>query len=200
MENQNYVFSHATGELRDKAIKLHFERYREVGFFKRDEVDPYEKESTYFVAQTKENSNVVGVIRLIRKELNELPTLQHFEIFDIERLKLSKLDRSQYAEISAFAKIPQHDVGLGLIRAAFRYSEHFGITHWVCCVDERVHKYLTRVFHFPFKVIGVPKTYLGSVSIPCYLYFPELHESVKQYRPSLYQFMTSESNYKEMVK
>ncbi|MFC0272301.1 hypothetical protein ACFFIX_12735 [Metabacillus herbersteinensis] len=190
-EKNQYHFGIALNKVREAAIQLHRSRYEEVGFFTEGEVDPYEKDSVYFVAQERATDQVVGVIRLIFKPINQLPTLANFDIYDIDYARLIKLDKQKYVEMSAFTKLPTHDVGVHLIRTIFQYSIQNGITHWVACIDERVYRYLNRIFSSLFKEIGVPKVYLGSVSIPCALSIPEGLIQFKEQRPKLYEFLTT---------
>ncbi|MCM3602210.1 hypothetical protein M3175_15820 [Robertmurraya korlensis] len=198
---KDYYFGSVDGILRKEAIALHHQRYQEVGFFKENEDDPYEGSSTYFVAQAAELKEIVGVTRLIFMKIDELPTIRHFNIYDIEKLKLSRLDKSKYAEISAFTKMPKHDVGLGLIKSVLQYSVGNGISHWVCCIDERVYNYMYRMFKFPFKVIGEPNVYLGSKTIPCALDLNECLETLKEKRGKLYDyFIENEENIMEVMK
>jgi N-acyl-L-homoserine lactone synthetase len=196
MRKQNlYVYSKAVGHLREEAIALHYQRYKEVGFLKQNEIDPYEKDSIYFIAETMEQNKVVGVTRLITKKLEELPTITNFSIFDLELVKLAKLDNSRLVEVSAFTKMPQHDVGMGLIRTIMQYSVEQNIENWLCCIDERVYNYLNRMFSFPFQVIGEPKVYLGSTSIPCLFPINEGLQHIKEKKYRLYEFlMTREHN------
>ncbi|WP_424768804.1 N-acyl amino acid synthase FeeM domain-containing protein [Paenibacillus sp. sgz302251] len=187
----NYVYKVANGNMREKAVKLHHQRYEEVGFFNKNEVDPYEETSEYFIAQTELLDQVVGLTRLILNQPQELPTIRYFNIYDIERARIKLIEPSKIAEISAFTKMQAHDVGLGLIKSAIEYSYQQGLTHWVCCIDERVYNYMLRMFKFPFKVIGEPKVYLGSTSIPCLLDIGECLSTLKELRPSLYEYFVS---------
>ena len=91
--------------------------------------------------------------------------------------------------MSAFTKLPKHEVGLHLIRTTLRYSYQNGITHWVACIDERVYRYLNRVFGSIFKGIGIPKEYLGSISVPCIVDIPLAMEQIKIQRPRLFRFL-----------
>ncbi|HEY0828413.1 MAG TPA: hypothetical protein VGE40_09985 [Bacilli bacterium] len=200
MSQENvYHFSLATGRLKEQAIQLHHERYVEVGFFEKNETDPYQNFSTYFTSQTGDDSKVVGVIRLISKKLDELPTIQNFTIYDIEKARLHQLDKTRYAEISAFTKMPQHDVGLGLIKTALQYSLDCGISHWICCIDERAYNYMHRMFKFPFKTVGVTQVYLGSISIPCTLNLKECLDTLQETRPQLYDYLTTLSEEKKQL-
>lgn len=195
-----YTYSIARGKLREQAIRLHIERYTEVGFFKREELDPHQDSSVYFAAQAVDGDAVVGVTRVIPGKLDQLPTLANFTIYDLERAKLAQLDPQRYVELSAFTKMPAHDVALGLIKTVFQYSEQVGITHWICCVDERVFNYMNRVFKFPFKVIGEPKVYMGSVSIPSVLVLDEILATIKVERAPLYNyFIERQSRYLEVA-
>lgn len=202
MENiKEYYYGKAEGLLCEKAIELHHKRYKEVGFFKHDEQDPYINSSTYFVVENIDLEEVVGVTRLIFMPLDELPTMRHFDIFDIEKMKLVGLEKNKYAEISAFTKMPKHDVGLGLMRTVLSYSLANGLTHWVCCIDERVYRYMHRIFKFPFEVIGEPNVYLGSKTIPCVMNLSECLLTLKDKRRSLYDYlMESEENILEEIK
>ncbi|UJF34623.1 N-acyl amino acid synthase FeeM domain-containing protein [Paenibacillus hexagrammi] len=193
-EIDRYRFYEAAGPMRERAICLHHLRYREVGFFKEDEEDPYEVDSIYFVAEAAKESKIVGVTRLILTQLDELPTMKYFSLFDLEKAKLKNLDRLRYAEISAFTKLPEHDVGMGLIRTVLQYSKVTGVTHWICCIDERVYKYMHRMFKFPFKVVGAPKIYLGSTSIPCVLNLAECLATLETHRPMLHQYLTNDTH------
>ncbi|BBI35812.1 N-acyl amino acid synthase FeeM domain-containing protein [Cohnella abietis] len=201
MKNDSaYVYSVARGKLREKAVKLHFERYLEVGFFDKGESDPYEADSVYFTAQTIQSEDAVGVTRLIFDKLDDLPTLKNFNIYDLEKARLLQLEPSRYAELSAFTKLPAHDVALGLIKTVFQYSEQVGITHWICCVDERVYNYMNRVFKFPFRTIGEAKVYLGSKSIPCVLILDEILATIKEERVPLYEyFVERQTRYLEVI-
>lgn len=190
MENEEeYFFKKAEGVLSDKAIALHHQRYQDVGFYKQDEDDPYIKYSTYFVVQTPDQKEVVGVTRLIFMSLNDLPTMKNFTIFDIGKMKLAGIEENKYAEISAFTKMPKHDVGLGLIKTVLNYSLTNGLTHWVCCIDERVYRYMHRIFKFPFEVIGEPNIYLGSKTIPCVLNLSDCLATLKEKRRTLYDYL-----------
>lgn len=186
-DSTNYHFGIAQGVSREKAISLHHQRYEEVGFFRNDEEDPYEKSSKYFMAQTYDNT-VVGVTRLIYSQFDELPTIKHFEIYDINKAKLNQLEPNRVAEISAFTKMPAHDVGIGLIKTVLQYSLQTGLTYWVCCIDQRVYNYMHRMFKFPFQVIGEPKVYLGSTTIPCALNLTECLSNLKERRSTLYEY------------
>ncbi|WP_428912439.1 N-acyl amino acid synthase FeeM domain-containing protein [Niallia sp. Krafla_26] len=190
MDKKEYYFGCAEGDLRHEAITLHHTRYEEVGFFKKDEDDPYADSSTYFIVQTTDPKEVVGVTRLIFMPVDELPTIKHFNIMDLKKRKLLKMDQNQYAEISAFTKLPKHDVGLGLIKTVLNYSLTHDLTHWVCCIDERVYNYMHRIFKFPFEVIGESDVYLGSVTIPCLLNLTECLDTLKKKRPPLYDYLT----------
>jgi len=187
--NSHYHFGVASGKIREEAIQLHRNRYLEVGFFEEGEVDPYEQDSLYFVALEQNLNQVVGVTRLIFKPMEELPTLQNFEIYDIDLVRVNKLEKHRYAEMSAFTKLPKHEVGVHMIRTILHYSNQNGITHWVACIDERVFRYLNRIFSSIFKEIGVPKVYLGSVSVPCIVELPEAFKQIKEQRPKLFQFL-----------
>lgn len=183
-----YSYHVATDELRERAIELHYQRYLEVGFFTEEEEDPFQKDSVYFAAIFKEENKVVGVNRLIFKPMNELPTLKEFSIYDIERRKLKHLEPFRYAEMSALTKVPQHDCTLGMLRTTIQYSYERGITHWFCSLDERVYRYMIRMFNFPFQKIGEPKIYLGSNTIPCILDLKEARMVVKETRLKLYEY------------
>ncbi|WP_100407379.1 N-acyl amino acid synthase FeeM domain-containing protein [Bacillus solitudinis] len=186
---EQYFYSKAEGEVRNEAITLHYKRYEEVGFFKNNEVDPYVQDSTYFIAETPELDKVVGVTRLIMTEVDKLPTIANFSIFDIEMSKILKLDKNQIAEVSAFTKMPQHDVGLGMIRTIIHYSQDSNVKYWICCIDQRVYNYFKRMFKFPFRVIGEPKVYLGSTSVPCLLDINESLLTLKDKRYPLYEYL-----------
>ncbi|EXJ22970.1 hypothetical protein ADIAL_1593 [Alkalibacterium sp. AK22] len=189
---EEYCFSVVGDTMLNDAITMHHQRYQEVGFFKQGEDDPYVDHSKYFIVQTEPEKKVVGVTRLIFMPMDELPSIRHFKIFDDEKLKLAGLEADKYAEISAFTKMPQHDVGLGLIRTVLNYSIKNNLTHWVCCIDERVYRYLHRIFKFPFEVIGEPNVYLGSKTIPCLLDLKECLETLKVKRKKLYDYLTEE--------
>ncbi|GIQ67746.1 hypothetical protein DUZ99_11775 [Xylanibacillus composti] len=193
-QDSPYVYAVAEGDIRSQAVNLHHQRYQEVGFFKPDEYDPYEQQSVYFVAQMKERGEVVGVTRLILDSLDRLPTMRSFTIFDLERARLSMPDMYRVAEISAFTKLQQHDVGLGLIKAIFKYSLIHGISNWICCIDERVYTYMKRVFKFPFQIIGEPRVYLGSKSIPCSFHIAECQAALQRLRPELYAYFIDFEN------
>lgn len=191
VEEKGYDFFEAvSGKMREQAVQLHHQRYQEVGFFSPNELDPYEPYSQYFVAQSIEEGRTVGVTRLILNKLEELPTMKYFSIYDIEKVKLQQLERHRYAEISAFTKMPQHDVALGLIRSVLHYSIENGLTHWICCLDERVYNYMHRMFRFPFRIVGTPTVYLGSKSIPCVLNLAECLSSLAEHRPNLFEYIT----------
>jgi len=195
-----YVFNVAKGRLREQAIKLHVERYLEVGFFNKDEEDPYQTDAVYFTAQSHHAEDVVGVTRLIFDRLEQLPTFKNFKIYDLEKARLLQLESIRYAELSAFTKLPAHDVALGLIKTVFQYSEQIGITHWICCVDERVYNYMNRVFKFPFRMIGEPRIYLGSKSIPCVLILEDILATIKVERVPLYEyFVERQTRYLEVI-
>jgi N-acyl-L-homoserine lactone synthetase len=194
---QSYVYKIAHGKLRVDAIRLHRKRYVEVGFMKRNEEDLYVRDAIYFVAQSL--GEVVGTTRLIFKPMDELPTIKNFQIYKFDKIMLSQLDRQKYVEISAFTKEQQHNVALGLIQIALQYSITNGISHWICCIDERVYNYMRRIFHFPFKVIGIEKVYLGSVTVPCALNLMECLTILKEKKYALYHFLQPDIEEKKEV-
>ena len=79
--------------------------------------------------------------------LKDLPTMKHFNIFEIEKLKLSGIEKNEFSEVGPITKMPKHDVGLGLIKIVLKYS--FDNTYWVCCIDERVYEYYVSYFQVP---------------------------------------------------
>lgn len=184
-----YSYQLASNELRDKAIELHLTRYIDVGFLKKGEQDPYQEESVYFAAVCKADNAVVGVNRLIFRPMDELPAMREFAIYDIEKLKLKQLDSHRYAEMSALTKLPNHDCTLGMLRTTLQYSLERKMTHLFCSLDERVHKFMIRMFHFPFHQIGEPKVYLGSNTIPCILDLVELAQVLKESKRKLYEYL-----------
>lgn len=186
---KNYSMNMAKGFLKQKAIEYHHRRYSEVGFFKDNEVDPYIEYSTYFVAQSFEK--IIGVTRLIHLPFNELPTIKEFNIYDIPKARLLQIDSNRVAEVSAFTKSPQSDCGLDLIKTIIQFSRETNITHWICCIDERVFKYMHRMFKFPFEVIGDSRVYLGSNTIPCVLDIEESLATLKEKRKALYDYFTA---------
>lgn len=185
----NYSYFIAINQLREEAIQFHTERYIEVGFFRKDDVDPYQADSTYFVATSNEDQKVVGVSRLISKRMAELPTMKEFKIYDIEKAKLKKIENQKYAEMSALTKLPRHDCTLGILRTSLQYSLKINTNYWFCSLDERVHKYMCRMFKFPFKQIGEPQVYLGSKTIPCILDLIETRQVLKESKFRLYEYL-----------
>ena len=187
----DYNFHVASNQLLQKAIQLHYDRYVEVGFFQKGESDPYQDVSTYFAAVYTEDESVVGVSRLIFKPMDELPAMKEFEIYDIDRARLKQWDRDRvrYAEMSALTKLPGHECTLGVLRTALQYSLERGTYQWFCSLDERVHNYMKRMFGFPFRIIGEPRVYLGSKTIPCTLDLLETREVLKEKRYKLFDYL-----------
>jgi N-acyl-L-homoserine lactone synthetase len=195
-----YEYGVAKGGIREKAILLHHQRYKEVGYFNSNEHDPYESQSVYFIAKIAHTDQVIGVIRLIFAELQKLPTVEYFQIYDLEKAKLSLLEPFSFAEISAFTKLPQHEVSMGLLREVYRYSIIHDIKQWICCMDEKVFHYMRRIFKFPFKEIGQPHVYLGSVTIPSSIDIQDCKQQVSKHKPKLYSYFTdNQPNLKEGV-
>lgn len=186
-----YTYHVARNELREQAIEFHLQRYMEVGFLKSGEKDTYQEDSIYFAAVYKEENKVVGVNRLILKPMDHLPTLKEFTIYELEREKLKQLEMYPYAEMSALTKAPNHDCTLGMLRMTLQYSLNNEIYYWFCSLDHRVHKYMKRMFNFPFIQIGKPKVYLGSNTIPCILDLKETAEVLKETRIKLHEYLYS---------
>jgi N-acyl-L-homoserine lactone synthetase len=170
------------------------QRYFDVGFTRKDEADPYVEHSIYFIAKKESLMEIVGTTRLIFKHLDELPTIKYFEINEMEKDKLAQLEPDQYAEVSALTKMPQYDVTLGLIGLVVQYSLAKGISHLICCIDERVYNYLDKVSHLPFKIIGTKKVYLGSVCIPCAINLSEYLAVLKEKKYAIYQYLFPNSD------
>jgi N-acyl-L-homoserine lactone synthetase len=126
---------------------------------------------------------------LIFEKIDELPTMKNFKIYDIERARMNQLDKNCFAEFSAFTKLQNHDVGMGLIKSVLEYSFQHNLTHWVCCLDQRVYNYMHRMFKFPFRVVGETQVYLGSTTIPCILNLAECLSTLKELRPALYDYL-----------
>lgn len=185
---ERYSYRVATNELREEAIRFHTERYLEVGFFQKGEHDPYERDSIYFTAVDEESQRVVGVSRLISKPMMQLPALKEFQIYDIQKAQLKQIGNKRYAEMSALTKLPKHDCTLGVLKACLQYSLDTNTQYWFCSLDERVYKYMCRMFQFPFKQIGEPRVYLGSTSIPCVLDIIETRQVLKEKKYKLYEY------------
>jgi hypothetical protein len=164
----SYRFSQAEGELRRKAIALHRQRYMQVGFMPEDFQDPYEKDAIYFVAEHAEHQQVVGVCRLVLQELRTLPTYAHFELFEHERWALEQLKPGTYTELGALTKLPNHpEVVPGLLMLAFSHAAAQGMSHVLCCIDQRLFQSVRLHLGIRFQVIGKEQLFYGSLKIPC---------------------------------
>ncbi|MBU9721958.1 MULTISPECIES: N-acyl amino acid synthase FeeM domain-containing protein [Bacillaceae] len=192
-----YQFGIASNQVRKEAVALHRARYQDVGFLKDDEEDPYENDSVYFVAQEMTRNQVVGVTRLIFLPVEKLPTFTNFNIYNKDYTKLIMLEPGSYAEMSAFTKMKNHDVGVFLLASIYQYSYQHGITHWFANIDERVYRYLNRVFSEIFKEIGNRRVYMGSVSVPCVVDLENAMIQMKERRPKIHELFLKTS-YREM--
>ncbi len=177
-DTASYRFIQAEGELRRQAIALHRQRYMEVGFMPPDFQDPYEKGSRYFVAQDEATQQVIGVCRLVRQELRTLPTYAHFELFEQERQGLEQLKPGTYSELGALTKLPEHpDVTPGLIATALAHAAGLGMSHVLCCIDQRLFHTVRTHLGIPLRVIGGARLFHGSLKIPCLV---DIRESLEQ--------------------
>jgi hypothetical protein len=155
--------------LRREAIRLHRQRYEEIGFMPEDFQDAYEPDALYFGAWHRGSNQIVGVCRLVFGELWSLSTVSCFELFEKDRQALALLAPGTYAEFGAFTKLPGHDVAGGLLSAAVQYVSDAGLTHVLCCVDERVKRHMQQRFGLPYRVIGATRPFHGSTKVPCVL-------------------------------
>jgi N-acyl-L-homoserine lactone synthetase len=186
--NASYRFSQAEGELRRQAIALHRQRYMEVGFMPNDFQDPYEKNSLYFVAQEEETQQVVGVCRLVLQELRTLPTYAHFELFEHERRNLEQLKSGTYTELGAVTKLPGHpEVTPGLIAIALAHASDRGMSHLLCCIDQRFFQSARRYMGVPFQIIGKDQLFYGSLKIPCVVNISNTLEQLKARKPRAFE-------------
>lgn len=165
-------------ETKTQAVELHRRRYAELGYLNDQSFDPYEEKSVYFAAVDKESQNVVGVNRLVFDELDELPTLKHFDISHDLRRRFRQLPSGSYAEMGAFTKDRGHSVTLGILKSAFRNSLNSGVRYWFCCLDSRVYRLLEKLLGVTFDVIGATKYYQGPETIPCYIDLVAIAESL----------------------
>jgi N-acyl-L-homoserine lactone synthetase len=183
-----YRFIQAEGELRRRAIALHRQRYMEVGFMPRGFQDPYEKGSRYFVAQQEENQQLVGVCRLVLQELRTLPTYNHFELFEHERKGLEQLEPGTYTELGALTKLPGHPgVTPGLIATAMAHASSQGMSHVLCCIDQRLFHSVRAHLGIPLQVIGRERLFYGSLKVPCVTNISATLEQLKVRKPQALQ-------------
>ncbi|WP_409290232.1 hypothetical protein [Peribacillus sp. SCS-37] len=185
----DYVYRLAEGELREKSIAFHWTRYLELGFFNRDSQDFYYKESIYFAAISASDSQLAGVGRLIRKPVCELPVYTEFLLSEEGRTYIANLPSGSCAELSALAKLPQHDCTVGIIKACLHYSLSHGIEYWLCAIDERVYHLMCRIFHSPFEVLGEPAVYLGTRTIPAVIPLHSGLAALRQNKEQLYSYL-----------
>jgi hypothetical protein len=172
--NALYRFSQAHGLARKEAIHFHRQRYQAIGFMPEGFQDPYEPDALYFGAWHRWSNQIVGVCRLIFQELWKLSTLSSFELFEQDRQALARLAPGTYTEFGAFTKLPEHDVAAGLLSVAIQYTADAGLTHVLCCVDQRVMKHMQQRFGLPYRVIGIPRAFHGSIKVPSVLSVTEL--------------------------
>ncbi|WP_375770262.1 hypothetical protein NR798_05030 [Archangium gephyra] len=183
-----YRFIQAEGELRRRAIALHRQRYMEVGFMPSDFQDPYEKGSRYFVAWHEETQQAVGVCRLVLQELRTLPTYHHFELFEHERRGLEQWKPGTYAELGALTKLPHHaDVTPGLIATALAHASAQGMSHVLCCIDQRLFQSVRAHLGIPLQVIGRERLFYGSLKIPCVVHISDTLEQLWVHKPQVLQ-------------
>ncbi|WP_409295253.1 hypothetical protein V1498_18425 [Peribacillus sp. SCS-26] len=185
----DYVYRQAEGELRDKSIAFHWEKYGELGFFNGKDQDFHHKESTYFAAVLAADSQLAGVGRLIRKPVCELPVYTEFLLSEEGRTYIASLPSGSCAELSALAKLPQHDCTIGIIKACLHFSLFHGIEHWLCAIDERVYHLMCRIFHSPFEILGEPAVYLGTRTIPAVIPLHSGLAMLRQHKEQLYSYL-----------
>ncbi|WNG43589.1 hypothetical protein F0U60_05330 [Archangium minus] len=150
--------------------------------------DPYEKDSIYFVAQHALNQQVVGVCRLVLQELRTLPTYNHFELFEHERRALERWKPGTYCEMGALAKLPNHsNVTPGLVAVAMTRASAMGMTHVLCCSDQRLFQSTQQHLGIPYQVIGRSRLFYGSVKIPCIVNISETLRQLERRRPRMIQ-------------
>lgn len=183
-----YRFIQAEGELRRSAIRLHRQRYMEVGFMPPDFQDPYERDSRYFVARHEETQQAVGVCRLVLQELRTLPTYHHFELFEHERRSLERWTPGTYAELGALTKLPGHSgVTPGLLATALAHAAHLGMSQVLCCSDQRLFQSVRAHLGLSPRVIGRERLFYGSIKIPCVLVISECLEQLMAHKPQVLQ-------------
>lgn len=160
-------------ELTD-ALNLLENRYLEAGYINESQKDviyedPYINNSKYFVA--KDGAKVVGVIRLVFGQNDELPVFNEFILDSVARGKTNKLN-GKILEIGHLAAIPGRRIAPGLYRIAIQYALKHGYTYLVAGIDHNLFNRLKKKYPplKPFYMqIAEPKFYVGSNTVPILL-------------------------------
>ncbi|USN53792.1 MAG: GNAT family N-acetyltransferase [Candidatus Nomurabacteria bacterium] len=159
----------------------------------RSEKDEYDDCSIHFIAINKKTKNVVGTIRLIKRTNRNLPIEHDFGISlngSISSKKVVEISRLAVDKKFRKSSLKHPSIMLGLLKACYRYAEENGIAMFVAAIDQNVYNMLKK-FRFSFNLLGEPKHYMGSISVPVLIDIEKESQWLKIVNPGLWTFLSS---------
>lgn len=228
--DQNRYFSFKrlqTAEELAESYRLRWQVYcLERGFLpaedypKKQETDRYDARSLHFGAFYCRTGELVGTLRLIVTDLEELPIFHHCQIDrgrlpsavarqcgEISRLAVSKQLRRRKGDghygLAEAADAPREaasadrrvsprrpQIVMGLYKALYQESLRHGVQYWFAAMETSLSRLLER-FHFSFDVMGPEVDYYGPVT-PYIAAIRNLERSVYRHHPEMLREFTDQ--------
>lgn len=194
MNSSKINYKVANGDEIREARSFVSAKYYQAGYLsniqsKKPYSDKYVKHSTYIIAEDHEK--IVGVIRVVSNSGIGLPVINQFNIDESFISRISRIEKGKIVEVGNLACEKGTGVALSLYKKALTHSFVMGHRYWVAGVDKDFlaglrKKY--RVITLIYKVIGKPKFYIGSETVPIIIpLWPLLFYSLFVRKDSLYE-------------
>ncbi|EKD94417.1 MAG: hypothetical protein ACD_26C00062G0004 [uncultured bacterium] len=171
---KDYNYRMACDEEINEARKFIFQRYVEVGYINNNlkqlqiYTDKYIQDSIYFIACDKKNK-IVGTVRVVSKNI---PVLEEFELDGKFLKKIKKIGLDKVFEVGNLTAIPGKNIAKGLYKIVFQYACRKKYQYCLAAIDQNFfNKLKSKYFFINFQKIGLPKCYIGSISVPISLKF-----------------------------
>lgn len=180
-----------------EARKFQASRYLDAGYISARPPggvieDEWVVASTYHVARDVAG-DVVGVCRFVGPSELGLPMLRHFNLDSSWSRVIGAAAATTYemGALAADPNQPKFAVAAALYRQAVRqFRVCPGQVHLLAALDARLFRAMRRFMHFPFEQVGDPKFFLGSETVPAYLYLPAALERQVAMAPRAARFFS----------
>jgi N-acyl-L-homoserine lactone synthetase len=175
----------------------------ELGWITVDDHAPHEERDEYDSVQAVpflafgEDGEALGTARLIMPGPIPFPIERHFDLMHRSEIEAVHGLIGLSAEISRFIvphhpRFKQHEITMTLCMALLGTLLGQDASHAFISADQRFFR-LLKMLGFPFGMIGEPKVYLGSPTVPAIINLATLAERLRSSRPELYELMLREA-------
>ena len=126
--------------------------------------------------------------------------LRHFDVAPEWRALIETSTAYELGALAADKKTGSIAVAAFLYRQTVqRFRDIPTDVHLVASLDKRLYRAMRSFLHFPFQQVGPAEHYLGSTTIPAYLYLPDALQSLIDNVPDTARFFAKNPELDEVV-